>query len=122
MAYNERLAARVRQLLGTHRKVVEKQMMGGLTFMVNDKMCIGILKDDLMARIDPERHDDALKKKGCREMDFTKRPMKGFVFVGPAGTGSKRDLESWVSLALEFNKKAKPSRKNKLRRAKPKSM
>lgn len=118
MAFNERLAARVRQLLGTHRKVVERQMMGALTFMVNDKMCVCVLKDDLMARIDPERHDDALRRKGCRKMDFTGRPMKGFVFVGPEGTGSKRNLESWIALALEFNKKAKPSRKKSPRRLK----
>jgi TfoX/Sxy family transcriptional regulator of competence genes len=93
-------------------------MMGALTFMVNDKMCVCVLKDDLMARIDPERHDDALRRKGCRKMDFTGRPMKGFVFVGPEGTGSKRNLESWIALALEFNKKAKPSRKKSPRRLK----
>ncbi len=113
MAYDEKLAARVRSLLSGQRTVVEKKMMGGLTFMVNDKMCVGILNDDVMARIDPDIHETALSKKGCREMDFTGRPMKGFVFVGPEGTSSKKDLEYWIGLAVEFNKKAKPSRKSR---------
>ena len=111
MAYNEKLAGRVRELLSDQRKVMEKNMMGGLTFMVNDKMCVGILNDDLMARIDPEVYDTALQKRGCREMDFTGKPMKGFVFVSPKGTNNKHDLEYWIRLALEFNKKAKASRK-----------
>jgi TfoX/Sxy family transcriptional regulator of competence genes len=88
-------------------------MMGGLTFMVNGKMCVGILKEDLMARIDPEVHEDALKRKGCREMDFTGRPMKGFVFVGPEGTSTGRDLGSLVRLALAFNKEARRSKRRK---------
>lgn len=109
MPYDEKLAARVRHALGGRRKVEEKKMMGGLTFMVNGKMCVGILNDDLMARIDPAVHDEAMKKNGCREMDFTGRPMKGFVFVGPDGT--KTDLAYWIKLALDFNGRAKSSRK-----------
>ena len=115
MAYSEKLADKVRELLSVQSKVVEKKMMGGLTFMVNDKMCVGILKDDLMARIDPEVYDAALQRKGCREMDFTGRPMKGFVFISPEGTSTKKDLESWIGLALEFNKRAKPTRKKRSR-------
>ena len=109
MAYDEKLA--VRELLSSKRNVAEKKMMGGLTFMVNNKMCVGILKDELMARIDPEVYESALERKGCREMDFTGRPMKGFVFIGPEGTKSKKDLEYWLNLALDFNKRAKASRK-----------
>ncbi|MDH3253225.1 MAG: TfoX/Sxy family protein [Ignavibacteria bacterium] len=111
MAYSEKLAARVRESLSGRRRVVEKKMMGGLTFMVNAKMCVGILQEDLMCRIDPDVYDAALKRKGCREMDFTGKPMKGFVFVGPEGTGRKKDLDHWIDLALQFNKKAKASRK-----------
>jgi TfoX/Sxy family transcriptional regulator of competence genes len=111
MAYNEELVERVREELSGIRNVEEKKMMGGLTFMVNNKMCVGIVNDDLMARIDPDKYEKALARKGCREMDFTGRPMKGFVFVGPEGTKGKRDLTSWTELALEYNKKAKPSRK-----------
>ena len=111
MAYNDKLANRVREALASKRKVDEKKMMGGLTFMVNDKMCIGILQDDLMLRIDPSIYEIVLEKRGCREMNFTGRPMKGFVFVSEDGYKTKKDFEYWVNLALDYNKKAKPSRK-----------
>ena len=110
MPYNEPLANRVREQLISVRNVEEKRMMGGLTFMVNRKMCVGILNDDLMARIDPKVYEVALGKRGCREMDFTGRPMKGFVFVDAEGTRTKKDLEYWVNLALDFNKRAKGSK------------
>ena len=113
MAYDEYLANRVRELLSVKRNVEEKNMMGGLTFMVNNKMCVGILGDDLMARINPKVYDAALKKTGCREMNFTGRPMKGYVFVDTDGTKTKKDLEYWVNLALEYNKKVKASKKKK---------
>ncbi len=113
MAYSEKLADRVRKTL-VHRKAVEeKKMMGGLTFMVNGKMCVGVSKDELMVRLDPEVYEVALKKKGCREMNFTGKPMKGFVFVSPKGTSNKKDLSYWVDLALDFNKKAKVNKKRK---------
>ena len=77
MAYNELLADRIRKVfIDEEVSFDEKKMMGGLTFMVNDKMCVGVSKDDLMARIDPEKYSEALEKKSCREMDFTGRPMK----------------------------------------------
>jgi len=116
MPYNEELAVRVRNALAGQRRVVEKKMMGGLTFMVNDKMCVGILHDDLMARIDPDVYEAALTRKGCREMDFTGKPMKGFVFISPEGTRTARDLSYWLDLALAFNKKAKASKKKTTRR------
>lgn len=111
MVYNEKLAKRVRLALAHLRSVEEKKMMGGLTFMVNKKMCVGILGDDLMARINPEVYEMALGKKGCREMNFTGRPMKGFIFVSEEGTKNKKDFDYWISLALDFNKKAKASKK-----------
>ena len=113
MAYSEELAIRVRAILVDHPRVEEKKMMGGLTFMVNNKMCVGILQDDLMARINPADYETALEKTGCREMNFTGRPMKGFVFIDPDGTKSKNDLNYWIGLALEYNKIAKASRKRK---------
>jgi TfoX/Sxy family transcriptional regulator of competence genes len=113
MPYNEKTADRIREELAAIRKVEEKKMMGGLTFMVNDKMCVGILNDDIMVRIDPAEYEQALERKGCREMDFTGRPMKGFVFVSPEGTKGKKDLNYWIDLALAFNKKAKASKKKK---------
>ena len=113
MAYDEKLAYRVRELLQNKRRVEEKMMMGGLTFMVNDKMCVGILNDDLMVRINPDVYEEALERKGCRAMDFTGRPMKGFVFVDSDGTKTKKDLEYWMTLALDYNRKAKSSKKKK---------
>jgi len=114
MAYEEHLAARVRKIF--HERNVrfeEKRMMGGLCFMVKGKMCVGIEKDRLMARIDPDIYEKALHRKGCVPMDFTGRPMRGFVFVNPQGLTAKRELASWLYLALEFNPRAISSRKRK---------
>ena len=114
MAYNEFLADRMRMLLKEKNiSFTEKQMMGGLAFMVHDKMCVGIVKESLMARIDPDIYDMALLRKGCREMDFTRRPMRGFVFVDPVGTDMDEDLEYWINLALEYNPRARSSKKNR---------
>ncbi len=113
MAYSENLANTVRTILVDHPKVEEKKMLGGLTFMVNNKMCVGILADGLMARINPADYEGALEKRGCREMDFTGRPMKGFVFISPDGTKTKENLNYWIGLALKYNKIAKVSRKRK---------
>ena len=113
MAYSEQLAEKIRGAFRRVPRVEEKKMMGGLTFMVNGKMCVGVSKDDLMVRLDPTAYDTALKKKGCRPMDFTGKSMKGFVFIGPEGTRSKKDLGYWIDLALDFNKKAKASKKRK---------
>jgi TfoX/Sxy family transcriptional regulator of competence genes len=113
MPYDEKLAERVRGALKKQPDVEEKKMMGGLTFMVGGKMCVGVLRGDLMARIAPEEHESALKRKGCREMDFTGRPSRGFVFVGPECTGTDEGLRSWIALALDFNARAKPSRKKR---------
>ena len=81
--------------------------------MVNQKMCVGVEKDRLMVRLDPEKYDEVLFKKGCSPMDFTGRPMKGFVYVDSDGIRSKKQLQYWLDLALEYNKIAKSSRKRK---------
>ncbi len=111
MAYNEKIAARIRASLSHLKKIEEKQMFGGLCFMVNGKMCIGVSKDNMMCRIDPALHEASVEKAGCRTMDFTHRPMKGFVFIDDTGIKSKKDFEYWVNLALDFNKTAKASKK-----------
>lgn len=114
MAYDELLEQRVRQFFETKRIQHEaKRMMGGLCFMVNGKMCVGVEKDRLMARIGPEAYDDALKRKGCRPMDFTGRPMRGFVFVELERLNSDKDLTFWLELALAYNPTAKKSAKRK---------
>lgn len=118
MAFNEQLASRVRAFFNEKNVATEeKRMMGGLCFMVDDKMCVGVESDRLMVRLDPEIYESALKLKGCQPMDFTGRPMKGFVFVTEEGFIAKRDLKHWLELALEFNPKAKASKKKKAKAA-----
>ncbi|UTW61617.1 TfoX/Sxy family protein [bacterium SCSIO 12741] len=104
MAFDEHLAERIRSVL-EEKKVVfeEKKMMGGLTFMVRDKMCVGIVKNDFMARVGKDRYEQALTREGAREMDFTGRPMKGYVFVAPEGIDMEDDLDLWVQDCLDFN-------------------
>jgi TfoX/Sxy family transcriptional regulator of competence genes len=111
MAYNKKLADRIRERLVELPNIEEKEMMGGLVFMFNGKMCIGVIKDEMMCRIDPEIHENEVEKTGCRSMDFTKRPMKGYVLIEESGMNSRSDFEHWIQLSLDFNKNAKASRK-----------
>ena len=112
MAYNEKLADRTREIISlTHKNVEEKKMFGGLCFMVNGKMCVGVEQERLMVRLDPEKYDEAMEKEGCKPMDFTGKIMKGYVFVDIDSLNTKKKLEYWVKLALEFNSKAKASKK-----------
>ena len=113
MAYNEKLANRIRERLQHLENIEEKEMMGGLTFMLNDKMCIGVIKDEMMCRIDPDMHEREVEKPGCRTMDFTKRPMKGYVLIDDTGMKNQKDFDYWVNLCLDFNKIAKSSKKKK---------
>ncbi len=114
MAYDEYLAERIGKILSSKKvNFIEKKMMGGLCFMVDDKMCLGVVKDALMARVDPDIYEEALNREGARPMDFTGRPMKGYVFVEPEGVDMEADLESWVDLCLDFNPRAKSSKKKK---------
>ena len=91
-------------------------MMGGLVFMVRGKMCVGVESHRLMARIGPDAETAALQRPGCRPMDFTGRPMRGFVFVEAAHLRTERQLASWLELALAFNPDAKPSSKSPRRK------
>ena len=82
MAFNEKLADMTRELIAqTHKNVEQKTMFGGLCFMVNDKMALGVEKDWLMVRLKPDIYDEVMEKEGCRAMDFSGKSMKGFVFV-----------------------------------------
>ena len=112
MAYNEKLADKIREIIAiTHKKVVEKKMFGGLCFMVNDKMCVGVEKERIMVRLNPEKYEEVMEKEGCMPMDFTGKVMKGFVFVDADYLNTKKELQYWVNLALEYNKIAKSSKK-----------
>lgn len=113
MAYPEKLANRIREQFASLKKVEEKEMMGGLTFMYNGKMCVGIFKGELMCRIDPSVQETALSKPGARLMEMGGKPMKGYIIVNESGIKSKANFEYWINLALAFNKTAKPSRKKK---------
>lgn len=113
MAYNERLAERISEALSHLTMVEEKKMFGGVCYMVNGKMCLGIIGDDMMCRIGSDAYETALERNGCREMDFTGRSMKGYVYVSADGRSAKKDFDYWIGLALEFNKKAKASKKSK---------
>jgi hypothetical protein len=102
MSYDEQLAARIRRCLAGRRDVVEKKMFGGLCFMVGGAMCCGLTKTDFMVRVGPERYEDALAQPHARPMDFTGRPLKGMVYVGPEGTRTDVALARWVRRGLEF--------------------
>ena len=115
MAYDEKLAARLRRAVGRRRGVTEKKMFGGLAFLAGGRMFCGIVKDDLMVRVGPERHAEALRKPHVRPMDFTGRPMKGYVFVGPPGCRTDKAVAAWVEWGTEV---VNPLRGRGTRRAK----
>jgi TfoX/Sxy family transcriptional regulator of competence genes len=100
--YDEKLAVRVRSVMEEEGPYVEKKMFGGLCFLVRGNMALGVTHEDLMVRVGAEAHEDTLKLKHARPMDFTGRPMKGMVFVGPEGTGAKKNLRAWVRRGLKF--------------------
>ena len=102
MAYDEAVAERVRSALGKNPDIVEKRMFGGVAFLVRGNMCCGVIGDRLMLRIGPKGYEAALARPHAKTMDFTGRPMKGLVYVEPAGFASPLDLKTWIDSALEF--------------------
>lgn len=113
MAYDEKLASRIRERLAGLKVVEEKKMMGGLTFMVNDKMCVGVFKDEMMCRVDPDTEQTLLKKKGCRNMELAGRKMHGYLLVEQSALKKEEAFDYWINCCLDFNKFAKSSRKKK---------
>ena len=105
MAYSEGLADRIRQVLNILKvSYEEKKMIGGLTFMVNNKMCVGIVKENLMARVGKAFYQDALAYDGVKLMDFNGKPLKGYVYVTPGAMDMDDQLTFWIKKSLEFNK------------------
>lgn len=102
MSYDEGMAQRLREALSHRHDVVEKKMFGGIAFMVSGNMCCGVVDDTMMARVGPERYEQALGLPHAREMDFTGRPMRGFVFVHPDGLQTDEELGSWVRRCEDF--------------------
>src|SRR5262245_3537950 len=102
MAYSESLALRIRQVLGRRRGITEKKMFGGVGFLLNGNMCVGIWKQSLIVRLDPEQSAEALREPHVVEFDITGRPMKGWVIVEPDGIESDEQLSTWITRAFDF--------------------
>jgi TfoX/Sxy family transcriptional regulator of competence genes len=104
MAYDTKLADRIRRVAAGNGGISEKKMFGGVAFLLDGKMFCGVANDDLMVRVGPERHEDALRRPHVRPMDFTGRPMKGYVFVGPEGCRTQRQVARWAEKSMTFVK------------------
>ena len=102
MAYDDELATRLRKLFASNLDISEKKMFGGLAFMCRGYMFVGINEGDLMARIGPVNYPEALKLPHVREMDFTGKPMKGYVYVASEGLADSKDLDKWANMCLAF--------------------
>jgi TfoX/Sxy family transcriptional regulator of competence genes len=111
MAINEKLTDRVREFLEHIPNVEEKKMFRGITFMVNDKMCISVGNEEIMCRIDPEIHEEAIMQHGCRTVIMKGKEYKGYIYVHEDVLNTKKEMAYWVQLALNFNLKAKATRK-----------
>jgi len=113
MAYNEKIADRIREALVHIPKVEEKRMFRGVTFMVNDKMCISVGADRIMCRFDPAMHDEIVEKPGVHAVIMGGREYKGYVHVFEDQIKSKKDLDFWIKLCLDYNPIAKAAPKKK---------
>ena len=113
MAFDIKLADRIREHLSkiNELKVEEKKMFRGMTFMVNDKMCISVSGENLMCRFDPNLQEQVAEKIGFQTMIMKGKEFKGYCYVEPNGFKSKKDFNYWLDLCLDFNKRAKSSKK-----------
>ncbi len=102
MAYDEGLAQRIRELIEDDPRISEKKMFGGVAFLANGNMAVGIIKDELMVRVGPDAFEAAIALPHARAMDFTGRPMRGFVQVAPAGFEEDEDLRAWLARGIDF--------------------
>ena len=102
MAYDEKLAARVRKTLANRKGIAEKKMFGGVAFLLNGNMCVGLHGEELIVRVDPGETDQALAKPHTRIFDMTGRPMKGWILVKSAGVASEDALAKWVSVGVSY--------------------
>jgi TfoX/Sxy family transcriptional regulator of competence genes len=102
MAFDESLAARIRDALAREKNIDEKKMFGGVGFLLNGNMLVGVWKDSLIARLGPDNYDDALMEPHVKEFDITGRAMKGWVLVEPEGIEDDDQLQAWIERALKF--------------------
>ncbi len=108
MAYSEELAQRIRNEIGDHPALVEKQMFGGIAFMIRGNMSVGVSGEDLMVRVGEEHHDEAMAQPHVRIFDLSSRPMTGWVLVDPAGTASADDLARWIETGVGYAESLPP--------------
>ena len=101
MAYNLKLAERIRADLGDI-PFVEKKMFGGVGFLIHGNMAVGVHKEDLLVRVDAQKHDKLIKKTGAKVFDITGKPMKGWLMVEPEGCKTKKQLSTWIREGVEF--------------------
>src|SRR5579872_2895927 len=113
MEYNEKLVERVRNALAHVPSVKETKMSSGALFMVDGKVCVTVKHDEISCRIDPELYGMELKKPGCSPMLMKGKEFKGYVTVSEEGMKTKKQFDHWIGLALDFNKRAKASKKKK---------
>jgi hypothetical protein len=104
MAFDEGVAQRVRERFEGQPGIVEKKMFGGIAFMQSGNMCCGVVNNVLMARVGPDAYRDALSRPHAREMDFTGKPLKGFIFVDPPGFAEDRQLMEWIEMCQAFTR------------------
>jgi len=116
MSYDEQLAERARAILKGQRGLVEKKMFGGLAYLSHGKMFAGILNKDLVVRVGPEGNDAALNEPHTRPMDFTGRPMKGYIYVSPGGTVPVAQLRKWLTTGLAFTASLPAAKRKPVRR------
>lgn len=113
MAYDEKLAARLSKVFADNKNVVEKKMFGGIAYMYKDHMCVGIVDDMLMVRVGPLQYDEALSEKYVKPMDFTGKPMKGYVYVDPQGVKTDKSLRKWINAGIKFTETLPPKKPKK---------
>jgi TfoX/Sxy family transcriptional regulator of competence genes len=116
MAYNEKLAERISKILKGKRGLVEKKMFGGIAYMLKDKMFVGIVKDDLMVRVLNEKYEEYLKKPNAREMDFTGRPLKGYLYINAEGIKTVKQLSKWIDVGIEYALKSPAKKKPQVKK------
>ena len=113
MAINEKLTDKIREALVDADNIEEKKMFSGIAFMVNDKLCIAVRSDNIMLRIDPSLHDKLVEEPGCSTMIMKGKSLNGYVVVDESVLDTKKQINYWIKLALDYNPIAKATKKKK---------
>ena len=113
MAYDEKTAERLSKTFADNKDIAEKRMFGGIAYMYRDHMCVGSIDDMLMVRVGPDQYEDALSQKYVKPMDFTGKPMKGYVYVEPTGFKTEKNLIKWIDKGIAFVKTLPPKKPKK---------